>query len=310
MRDSVIPGTIFADRCEALRKASSGGMGPVYRARDRGDGVDVALKILRGEDAHDVERFTREATILAGLSHRGIVRYIAHGSTTGGEHYIAMEWLDGEDLSARLSRRGLSIQESLAVVRLAAEALAFAHARGLVHRDLKPSNLFLVRGDVARIKVVDFGIARLGRESQRLTRTGALLGTPGYMAPEQIQGPPAYDPRADVFALGCVLFECLTGRPAFEGMNAMSVLAKILLQEVPRARSLRPAIPARLDDLVARMMARDPQERPRDGAAVAHEIRASSRRPRRLPRRRGAPRWIRTTCGSWRRGRRSGTGPR
>ncbi len=158
------------------------------------------------------------------------------------------------------------------MVRRAAEALAFAHARGLVHRDLKPSNLFLVQRDVERVVLVDFGIARLGRESQRLTRTGALLGTPGYMAPEQIEGPPASDPRADVFALGAVLFECLTGRPAFEGTSTMSVLAKILLQEVPRPRALRPTIPARLDDLVARMMARAPAERPGDGAAVAHEI--------------------------------------
>ncbi len=265
-------GALFADRFEALRKAGVGGMGTVFRARDSHDGGDVALKILRGQDAHDVERFTREATILARLSHPGIVRYIAHGITLAGEHYLAMEWLDGEDLAARVSRRGLSMAESLAIVRRAAEALAFAHARGLVHRDLKPSNLFLLRGDVEQVKLVDFGIARLGHDSQRLTHTGALLGTPGYMAPEQIQGPPAYDPRADVFSLGCVLFECLTGRVAFEGMNAMSVLAKILLQEVPRARSLRASIPLPLDELVARMMARDPEARPRDAAAVVEEI--------------------------------------
>jgi len=265
-------GALFADRFEALRKAGSGGMGTVFRARDCHEGVEVALKILRGQDTLDVERFTREATILAGLSHPGIVRHVAHGITSAGEHYLAMEWLDGEDLATRLARRGLSMAESLSIVRRAAEALAFAHARGLVHRDLKPSNLFLLHGDVERVKLVDFGIARLGHDSDRVTRTGALLGTPGYMAPEQIQGPPAYDPRADVFSLGCVLFECLTGRVAFEGMNAMSVLAKILLQEVPRARSVRPAVPPALDDLVARMMARDPAGRPRDAAAVVEAI--------------------------------------
>ncbi len=230
-------GSLFADRFEALRKAQSGGMGTVFRAHDRVSGVEVALKVLRGQGAHDVERFTREATILAGLGHPGIVRYVAHGITGGGEHYLAMEWLDGEDLGARLVRRGLSMAESLSIVRRAAEALAFAHGRGLVHRDLKPSNLFLVHGDVAEVKLVDFGIARQGLDVARVTRTGVLLGTPGYMAPEQIQGPPVHDPRADVFALGCVLFECLTGRSAFEGATAMAVLAKILLQEVTRARA-------------------------------------------------------------------------
>jgi tetratricopeptide (TPR) repeat protein/predicted Ser/Thr protein kinase len=247
-------------------------MGTVFRARDRLEGGEVALKILRGKEPREVERFLREATILAQLSHPGIVRYVAHGTDTSGEHYLAMEWLDGEDLAARLSRRGLSMGESVSLARRAAEALAFAHSRGLVHRDLKPSNLFLVQREVARVVLVDFGIARLGRESQRLTRTGALLGTPGYMAPEQIEGPPASDPRADVFALGAVLFECLTGRPAFEGTSAMSVLAKILLQAVPRPRALRPSIPAALDDLVARMMSRDPSLRPVDAGAVLREI--------------------------------------
>jgi tetratricopeptide (TPR) repeat protein/predicted Ser/Thr protein kinase len=270
--EMVVPGLVIEGRFETRSKAGSGGMGTVYRARDRVDGVDVALKILRGQEALDVERFAREANILATLAHPGIVRYVAHGVTATGEHYLAMEWLDGEELASRLSRRGLSMAESVTMVRRAADALSFAHARGLVHRDLKPSNLFLVRGDVERVKLVDFGIARLGHDEARVTRTGALVGTPGYMAPEQIQGSPAYDPRADVFSLGCVLFECLTGRPAFEGMNAMAVLAKILLQEIPRARSLRPSIPEALDDLVARMMARDPELRPRDAAAVAEEL--------------------------------------
>ncbi len=270
----MLPGSLFADRFEALRAAHSGGMGTVFRARDRVSGAEVALKVLFGQGAQDVERFTREATILAGLGHPGIVRYVAHGMARSGEHYLAMEWLEGEDLSARLARRGLTMGESLSLVRRAAEALAAAHQRGLVHRDLKPSNLFLVRGDVEGVKIVDFGIARLGLDAARVTRTGVLLGTPGYMAPEQIQGPPVHDPRADVFALGCVLFECLTGRAAFEGSTAASVLAKILLQEMPRTRALRPEVPAAVDQLTARMMARDPEERPRDGAAVAAAIAA------------------------------------
>jgi tetratricopeptide (TPR) repeat protein len=268
----VVPEVVFEERFEALRKAGAGAMGTVFRARDRQAGGWVAVKLLHEEDAHDVERFAREGAILAGLGHPGIVRYVAHGITAAGEHYLAMEWLDGEDLGARLQRRGLTGAETLGLCRRAAGALAFAHARGLVHRDLKPSNLFLVGGDVEQVKIVDFGIARLGRESKRLTTTGALLGTPGYVAPEQIQGAPAHDPRADVFSLGCVIFECLAGRPAFEGSSALAVLAKILLQEVPRARDLRPALPEPLDDLVARMMAREPAARPADAAAVLAEL--------------------------------------
>ena len=263
---------VFEERFEALRKAGAGSMGTVFRAVDRSAGGWVAVKILREQTVQDVERFAREGSILAGLGHPGIVRYVAHGVTAAGEHYLAMEWLDGEDLAARLARRGLTGAETLALARRAAAALAFAHERGLVHRDLKPSNLFLVGGDVERVKIVDFGIARLGCEGKRLTSTGVLLGTPGYIAPEQIQGASTHDPRADVFSLGCVLFECLAGRPAFEGTNAVAVLAKILLQEVPRARAIRAAVPELLDDLVARMMARDLSARPPDAAAVLAEL--------------------------------------
>src|SRR5262245_15360359 len=215
-------------------------MGTVFRATDQVEGEHVAVKILHGQDAIEIERFARDATILAELRPPGIVRYVAHGTTPGGERYLAMEWLDGIDLGERLERRGVSTSESFTIARRAADALAAAHARGVIHRDIKPSNLFLLGDDVERVKVVDFGIARVVRDGRRLTRTGVLLGTPGYIAPEQVQGPPAHDPSADVFSLGCVLFECLTGRPAFEGTNPMAVLAKLLLQAAPRLRASRP----------------------------------------------------------------------
>ena len=185
----MLPLAAFESRFEALRKAGTGGAGTVFRARDRVAGGDVAIKILRGHDAHDVERFAREATILAELEHPGIVRYVAHGVRASGEHYLAMEWLEGEDLERRLARRGLSVAEGLTLVRRAAEALAFAHARGLIHRDLKPQNLVLVGGDVEWVKLVDFGIARLGGEAAaadahrgaarhaRVHRAGADPGT-------------------------------------------------------------------------------------------------------------------------------------
>jgi eukaryotic-like serine/threonine-protein kinase len=247
-------------------------MGTVYRAVDQLDGAAVALKLLRGHEAIDIERFEREAAVLAELRHPGIVRYVAHGVSRSGERYLAMEWLDGEDLAARLARQRLSVAESLRLTRRAVAALAFAHGRGLVHRDIKPSNIFVVGGDVENVKLVDFGIARVSRDQRRLTGTGVILGTLGYIAPEQIESPGESDPRSDVFALGCVFFECLTGRAAFEGATAMAVLAKIVLQQTPRARDVRPDLPEALDTLVSRMMARSRDERPGDAAAVAREL--------------------------------------
>ncbi|APR80966.1 Adenylate cyclase [Minicystis rosea] len=256
------------------REAGSGGMGTVYCAFDRVTGDPVAIKILRGRDAVDIERFAREAAILAELDHPAIVRYVGHGTADSGEHWLALEWLDGEDLAHRLVRGRLSLSETLVLARRVADALGAAHARGMVHRDLKPSNLLLPRGDVAEVKVVDFGIARVAGDPQRLTCTGVLLGTLGYVAPEQIQGTGEADARADVFALGCVLFECLTGQPAFAGAHPMAVLAKILLEGSPLLCGIRPEVPEALDDLVQRMLAKRPSERPRDAAEVAAELAA------------------------------------
>ncbi|XXX81773.1 protein kinase [Sorangium sp. So ce134] len=263
---------VVAGRFVLEGEAAAGGMGTVYKAHDRLGGASVALKIVRLRSAIQVERFEREAALLAALVHPGIVRYVAHGSTPEGDRYLAMEWLDGEDLAARLARRVLPASEGLSLVRRAADALAFAHARGIVHRDIKPSNLFLPGGDAGRVKLVDFGIARPSADAGRVTITGGVLGTPGYMAPEQVEARSAPDPRSDVFSLGCVLFECLTGQPAFAGASPMAALSKALLLDPPRLRDVRADAPAQLDELVARMLSRLPGDRPRDGAEVAAEL--------------------------------------
>ncbi len=267
------PGDLVADRFEVERLAGTGGMGEVFRARDRHTGEPVALKALH--QAHGGERFAREAVLLAELRHPAIVRYIAHGTTPAGEQYLAMEWLEGKDLSDRLRERGrLGIDESVALAARVAEALAVAHQRKIIHRDIKPSNLYLVGGQIERVRLLDFGVARASSGTRVATKTGQLLGTPGYMAPEQARGDPLVDARADVFSLGCVLFECLTGRAAFVGEHVMALLAKILLEDVPRASSLCAEVTPALDDLCAAMLAKDPDRRPRDGAAVAAAIEA------------------------------------
>jgi hypothetical protein len=188
-----------------------------------------------------------------------------------------MEWLEGEDLGQRLARAGLGVAESLSLVRRVAQGLAVAHSRRIVHRDLKPSNVFLVGGDPSQAKLLDFGIVRLQSScdaSPPLTRTGMVLGTVGYMSPEQATADPALDSRSDVFSLGCLLFECLTGERAFSGVHVVAVLAKVLREDAPRIRQLRPELPLALDALVARMLSKERTARPVDGAAVFRELEA------------------------------------
>lgn len=249
----------------------------MYRALDRVHGVHgsvVALKVLHDHaPAHHRIRFEREVDILAEISHPAVVRYIAHGETENGEAFLAMEWLDGEDLSSRILRGPMSVADTVAMAATVAGALHAAHTRGVLHRDVKPSNVFLCDADPRRAKLLDFGVARLAN-AIKATRTGSALGTPGYMAPEQASAADGLDARADVYSLGCVLFECLTGRRPFIAENVIAVTMKSLLEDAPRVRSLRSDVPLDLDDLTARMLARNPAQRPTDCAMVAAELMA------------------------------------
>ena len=265
------PGDLIGDRFEIEQHVASGGMGHVFRARDVQSGAQVAVKMMVGDVASHIARFDRESRVLAKLSHPGIVRYVAHGLTASGEPYLVMEWLDGEDLSRRLARGKLTIEDSIKLATRVAEALSAAHARDVVHRDLKPSNIFLVDRRIDRAKVLDFGIARL-ESGTRVTRTGVIVGTLGYMAPEQAGIDRVVDASADVFSLGCVLFECLTGAPVFKADHPMALLTKLLFAEPPRLSEVLPAAPASLDALLRRMLAKDPAERPEHGHALAEAL--------------------------------------
>jgi eukaryotic-like serine/threonine-protein kinase len=262
------PGDVISDRFEMTRLVGSGAMGVVFRARDHLTGQDVAVKVLRDEDHRDDARFEREAQVLADLDHPHIVRYVAHGNTPPDEAYLVMEWIEGEDLGRRLGRGRLAVDATLALGARVASALREAHAHGVIHRDVKPTNLFLPGSEVARVKVLDFGIARLS-SMPRATQAGTVLGTPGYLPPEQARGEDVLDPRADMFSLGCVLFECVTGTPAFAGQHLPAILAKILFEPAPRARALFPEVPEAFDALLARMLSKDPADRPTSAEAAA-----------------------------------------
>ncbi|APR79751.1 Adenylate cyclase [Minicystis rosea] len=256
-------------RFEIEEQAGSGSTGTIYRGIDTINGERVAVKVLRGlEDVH-AARFVREARILARVRHPGVVRYIDHGRADGGHAYLVMEWLEGEDLRERLARAGLTMNESILLARRVAEALAVVHAQGLVHRDIKPANLFLPGGRVEDAKIIDFGLARGAITSAALTQTGLVLGTPSYMAPEQARGKREIDARADLFSLGAVMFKCLTGHAPFEGRSIMAVLTKVLLDDAPRVSDMRADVPEALDALVARLLAKEPEDRPPDATAVA-----------------------------------------
>jgi len=264
---------VIDDRFELERRAASGASGDIFRAIDRATGRAVALKILRTGPERDEARFEREARILADLDHPGIVAYVAHGIDAHGNPYLATEWLEGENLQKRLGHDPpLTLEESLALGLRVATTLGVAHARGIIHRDLKPSNLFLPGGDLREAKLLDFGVSRPTLDLNQLTAPGDVIGTPGYMAPEQARGKGPVDARADVFALGCVMFRCLTGREAFTGHDLVSKLLAVITQEVPPAHAVNPSVPEPISMLVARMLSRSPEGRPPNGQAVAEDL--------------------------------------
>ena len=269
---SLVPGVLLDERFEVIERAGAGGMADVYRALDLQDGRPVALKVLRDATLSH-ERFEREATLLSEVRHPAIAAYVAHGRwEPDGAPYIAMEWLDGCSLETLLRRERLSVRESVELVRRVATALEVVHGQGIVHRDINPSNLFLVDGHPGQVRLLDFGVAHSASGAKQLTNVGDRLGTPGYMAPEQAQGSLDVGPAADVFALGCVLFECLTGKRAFTGNTLLEVLAKILAEQVPAPSTLHREVPLELDELVGRMLAKAPQDRPPSGGEVARRL--------------------------------------
>lgn len=261
------PGAVVGDLV-IESAAGTGGMGSVFRARRASDGGVVALKVLHSTAPADVERFVREAEVLESLRHPAIVRHVAHGRAPSGEPFLAMEWIEGESLAARLGRGVIGAEATLDLLRRVTEGLAAAHTDGVVHRDVKPNNVMLEQADLGRPKLVDFGIARTDAAGEALTKTGVVLGTPGYMSPEQAMGARDIDARSDVFAIGCLLYRCVAGRPPFVGEHAVAVLSKTVFEQPPRLRDLAPHVPPAVDALAAALLAKDRARRPSDARAV------------------------------------------
>jgi serine/threonine-protein kinase len=251
---------ILNDRYEMETPLGKGGMAHVYRGTDRVLDRTVAIKVLAGKYAEDdrfVARFRREAQAAAGLSHPNIVSVYDTGGEDG-KHYIVMEYVEGETLADMLRREGrLDPDRAATIAAEVATALQAAHERGLVHRDVKPGNVMLDRD--GRVKVVDFGIARAAADDT-LTQTGLVLGTASYLSPEQAQGL-TVDARSDVYSLGCVLFEMLTGRPPFEGDTPVSIAYRHVNEPPPRPRELDPSVPPHLDEAVLHALEKDPDSR-------------------------------------------------
>jgi serine/threonine protein kinase len=256
-----------------LKVLGAGGMGVVFLAEDPGLERRVALKaMLPALAASDSARlrFLREAKTAAAIEHDHIVPIFQVGEDHGVP-FIAMPFLKGEPLDARLERdKALPISEILRIGREAAEGLAAAHEQGLVHRDIKPANLWL-EAPRGRVKILDFGLARASTDNVQLTQQGAIIGTPAYMAPEQGSGQ-ALDGRCDLFSLGCVLYRLATGQLPFKGADTVSTLLAVATANPPPPAKLRPELPAALSSLVMQLLAKNPEERPQSAKAVAEAL--------------------------------------
>ncbi|MCC6213688.1 MAG: AAA family ATPase [Polyangiaceae bacterium] len=278
-------GRTLGGRFVVEREVGRGGAGVVYRAHDLETRSPVALKVVELDAAvpEEAPRLAREGQLLAGLDHPGIVKTVGWGVLDDtSQPYVAMEWLEGEDLAQRHARAPLGMREILELGIYVSEALEAAHLGGVVHRDIKPGNIFLCRPAPADAedldatpKLVDFGVAARG--DLGTTRAGDLVGTPAYMAPEQARGDATVDARSDIYSLGATLFELVSGRPPHVGPTPIATLARLVTTPAPRLSELRRDTPPILDELTSQMLETAPERRPASAGDVARALREAMR---------------------------------
>jgi serine/threonine protein kinase len=256
-----------------LKVLGSGGMGIVFEAEDTHLQRRVALKSMKPAVVTPAnrERFLHEARTTAAIEHDHIVTIYQVGEDAGVP-FLAMKLLQGQSLEEKLREEGgwLPVPEVLRIGREVAEGLEAAHAKGLIHRDIKPANIWL-EGNRARVKIVDFGLARAAEDDLNLTQEGLVMGTPAYMAPEQADDKPL-DHRCDLFSLGCVLYRSATGQMPFKGKDSMAIMMALATKQPDSPRAIDPMIPQPLSDLIMQLLAKDPDERPPSATAVRETI--------------------------------------
>ena len=273
-------GTVVAERYHILRKLGEGGMGTVYLAEHVKMGRKAALKVMNpgmNQDPDAIARFNREAANASRLNHPNVCGIYDFGETTDGLIYLAMEFIEGESLTSLIAKTGsLPAPRAAAIIHQAADALAAAHDHGIVHRDLKPDNIMIAKGregaDV--VKVVDFGIAKASAsDAQKVTRTGLVVGTPEYMSPEQLAGD-TLDGRSDIYSLGLVAFNCLTGTLPFPSNSAQEAMIMRLTDEPKTLTDMKPGVawPAALQTVMDKALARDAVDRYQQAAEFGRDI--------------------------------------
>jgi serine/threonine protein kinase len=267
----------IAGRYQIEKKLGAGAFGTVYKAKDKILGRMVAIKTIRleglaaaGASLEELlDRFKREAQVSAQLKHPHIVTIYDIGDSEGMS-YLAMEFIDGQGLDKIIAAEGkLGVERAAAIAAQVADALDFAHRHSVVHRDIKPANIMIEAGD--RVKVTDFGIAKVTTSTEHLTMTGSLLGTPSYMSPEQARGGDL-DGRSDLFSVGCVLYEMLVGKKAFRGDSITALIFKIITEEPPPIRELDPSIPEDVVQILSKALAKAPEKRYQSGQELAQDL--------------------------------------
>ena len=284
-------GQTLDGRYTVIKRLAAGGMGSVYLARHTVVGRNVAIKFLHEDFADNevmIKRFYREAQAAAAIAHKNIIDVWDVGVSPAGDPYLAMEYLEGESLTHLLKRTGpISLPAACEILAPVLSALLAAHAKGVVHRDLKPDNIFLARiagesGPV--VKLIDFGISKFShdRGASKITQTGVMLGTPDYMPPEQIRGDREVDHRADLYAVGVIFYQMLTGGLPFEGDNYNALIINVLTEYPKPPETVYPEFPTSAEPLIMQLLEKDPSDRAQTAEAVAANLKTLATRKQRV----------------------------